>query len=488
MAVQVENRPDSSARIAAGRREVGAEKQKSELHAGPASNKKERDVQAGNSSSNAPVHSREQALLDALQTRNFAYRLTSPDEVEKVLGRPDEKSTKENGRVIEYKYGGIELVFEKRDPEKPHLLCRVGRGDKELLDCSKIVLRTAADLQKLDRFSGLSGLNLAHLDLRGEKEILARLPFDRETVWPAPEKMPPGFSPAGMLAAGLDPGLGVRELQRQGLDGRGVRIAVIDMPLGPHSEYRQPAHYDSGTTGNQPPDFHGSAVSSFTVGKSAGVAPGAELHYFTVPHGMGNEAHTAALDKVLQWNRGHPQEKINVVSVSWGAFPGEPGYEQWLGKLAECERQGIFVSTGDGVRSTNWSGPSLTIDILGRNAGSNPNDPSSYFLADKNGRTLASPAQLLVPGSCRTMASPSGRTNYRFDPEGGFSWGIPYVAGLAAIALQVNPNATPAQLRELLLQTATPTDAGLVVNPREFIRQAERKVDTQEKSARRSQI
>jgi subtilisin family serine protease len=49
------------------------------------------------------------------------------------------------------------------------------------------------------------------------------------------------------------------------------------------------------------------------------------------------------------------------------------------------------------------------------------------------------------------------------------SWAAPYLAGLAALAFQVNPGIKPAKIKELLVKTATKTKAGPIVNPKAFI-------------------
>jgi hypothetical protein len=43
----------------------------------------------------------------------------------------------------------------------------------------------------------------------------------------------------------------------------------------------------------------------------------------------------------------------------------------------------------------------------------------------------------------RTTASPTGNSEYVFYREGGWSWSIPYIAGMYALAAQVNPKLTP---------------------------------------------
>ena len=49
------------------------------------------------------------------------------------------------------------------------------------------------------------------------------------------------------------------------------------------------------------------------------------------------------------------------------------------------------------------------------------------------------------------------------------SWATPYLAGLAVLAYQVNPDIKPDTIIELWRRTAVQTDVGSVVNPVGFI-------------------
>jgi hypothetical protein len=411
----------------------------------------------------------EDTVAQAVRQRDFAYGLTTLDEAKAILGEPNEKVQNPASRTLEFRYGTVVLTFEQRDRDKPFVLANVesngerlpiGRGEP-------LRPRSTADLQNIDRYLGLEGARLDHLDLRDQGAVLAELPFDNRTVWPSADKLPPGFSPQTILEQGKNPGLGIRDLQSQGLNGAGVHMAVIDMPLASHGEYKQPVQYEPGAAAGMPAHFHGPAVMTFANGQNCGVAPKADVSYFAIPNGATNEHHTAALKKIIEWNTNHPHDKIQVVNVSWGAYPQLPGYQEWVKTLTEAEKQGIFVSTGDCVRTAGWKGPSLSFDILGRPSAANPENPESYFRVPE--RNTATEAQLLVPGGCRTMASETGSNVYRFDPNGGVSWGAPYIAGLGALALQVNPRISPEQIRTLLVDTATHTDVGPIVNPKEFI-------------------
>jgi hypothetical protein len=53
----------------------------------------------------------------------------------------------------------------------------------------------------------------------------------------------------------------------------------------------------------------------------------------------------------------------------------------------------------------------------------------------------------------RTTASLGGIEEYIFYREGGWSWSIPYIIGVYALAAQVEPAITPDEFWQLALQT-----------------------------------
>jgi hypothetical protein len=53
----------------------------------------------------------------------------------------------------------------------------------------------------------------------------------------------------------------------------------------------------------------------------------------------------------------------------------------------------------------------------------------------------------------RTTASPTGVSDYVFYRQGGWSWSIPYIAGMYALACQVDPSITPEHFWELAMET-----------------------------------
>ena len=78
----------------------------------------------------------------------------------------------------------------------------------------------------------------------------------------------------------------------------------------------------------------------------------------------------------------------------------------------------------------------------------------------------------------RTTASPTGFNDYAFYGEGGRSWSIPYIAGMYALAWQVDPGITPQEFWSKALQTGQTTQLvhngksysfGVILDPQALI-------------------
>lgn len=84
----------------------------------------------------------------------------------------------------------------------------------------------------------LRAYDLSSLDLSQSLDSLWHADFDTLTKWPAAGKMPKGYVWKRIMDLGKNPGLGVRQLHKMGITGRGVGIAIIDQPLlVTHQEY-----------------------------------------------------------------------------------------------------------------------------------------------------------------------------------------------------------------------------------------------------------
>ena len=400
----------------------------------------------------------------AVDEGKLSFKLTTPEDLKVLIGPAIKETTKNSGgmEILALDYTDVRATFGRmRDFSAPFALYEVVVRGKavDIGQERQIVLRNEDDLKKFDRFWGFTNVSLASIDLRGHLQLLETMPFDSRTVWPEPNKLPEGFDPARVLEEGKNPGLGIRSLHKQGIDGNGVGIAIIDQPLVKnHKEYvNSIVHFEEIDVYGVPPQMHGPAVASIAVGKDCGVAPAAKLYYYAIPMWKWKncQPYCDVINKILQSNKKlKPSERIRVVSISTGMFSHWKDFTRWKETLRKAEQQGLLVVTCD-TSAINYG-------TLTRIPGKDPEEPNSY----RSGRYGAG---LLVPAGSRTTASHEGPEVYTYWTEGGMSWATPYLAGLAALAYQVDPEIEPKKIVELLLQTAVKTDAGTIVNPTVFI-------------------
>lgn len=334
----------------------------------------------------------------------------------------------------------------------------------------------------------LRNRDLSALDLTGRTSDLLRADFDSLTKWP--EKLPDGFSPEKIMQIGKEPGLMVRRLHEKKITGKGISIAIIDQKLDTaHIELEGRLKlYEEIHCLDEQPQMHGSAVSSIALGKTVGVAPDANLYYIAETHGnyaggtfeIDYSPVAESIARIIEINRTlAANEKIRVISISLGFDPGKKGAKEVMAAIEKAKQEGIFVISSS-VEETHG----LRFQGLGREPMSDPDSAKSYlpgawwekhYYGDPN--YLSKPT-ILVPMDARCTASESSPRNYVFYRNGGWSWSIPYIAGLYALACQAAPETTPETFWAAALKTGEKTtitrdgrnyDLGMIVNSEKLI-------------------
>jgi Subtilase family len=334
------------------------------------------------------------------------------------------------------------------------------RGGSPALDFGN--LRPYSDLRPI-QLQPRQEKQLAEADLRGKGDVLCKTIFNTRTPWPPTERMPEGFDPEDVIRRGMNPGLGVRELHRRGITGRGVAVAIIDQPLPPdHDEYRgKIVRYTTIDVGDATKPMHGPGVTSLLVGNACGTAPEASLYYWAEPSWKADFAQrTKALEEIMAFNRSKPAaERIRVVSVSIGFSPLK-NLGLWKKALKKAAKSGLVV-----VHC------SLDIAGLERPLDSDPDRADQYLISHSFERQAAKmpPGLLYVPMDGRTVADPAGPSDYTFWAAGGLSWTAPYVAGVIALGFQVDPELKAEEIFPLLKTTGTPFRDGVIINPPAFV-------------------
>jgi hypothetical protein len=323
-------------------------------------------------------------------------------------------------------------------------------------------------------FDDVRWKDLSKLNLADRPDVPATLNFNQVTLWPEAGKMPSGCDPKKMLNDAMNPGLGIRDLHRQGITGKGVSVAIIDQPMfQDHPEFagKVVEYYDTGCGAES--SMHGPAVASLLVGARCGTAPDARLYYAAVPSWKKDSGYYAkALEWIIQKNKELPAaQKIRVVSVSAApsgdGTPYEKNTSAWDNAFAHAEKEGILVldcTTHHGIIGPCWYNPADPENVTKCTLGFPGMSPD-----------LAGPRLncIYVPKSPRTVAEEytKGKFAYAYWGNGGVSWSIPYAAGVLTLGWQVAPELPASKMRNLLFRSAWRTSANVsFINPKEFIR------------------
>lgn len=279
----------------------------------------------------------------------------------------------------------------------------------------------------------------------------------------------------------MNPGLNIRSLHEQGITGKGVRIAIIDSDINDNPEFKDRVISQTNFAQNKDSVYHGNVVSSVAVGKECGVAPDAELAFYSAST---LTEHAKAIEHIIAKNEEYKKNGeplISVISISCGFDTCDDYNKQNYGTLreviAKAKEAGIAVITNDFEQEyKHFAGAD-------RNPKADPNDKNSYrmdrFRRDGewwNKKDDEEKDQMIfVPTEHRTVADEYD--GYRYEGNfGGDSWGAPYIAGVFALAKQVKPDVTYKQFYNIMQKTAdkmnnydTGTYAGKLINPKGII-------------------
>lgn len=317
-------------------------------------------------------------------------------------------------------------------------------------------IRPVSDVQP---YADVRWKDLSTVDLRGSPELLPTLWFNEKTVWPSPARMPSGLDPGALLTNGMDPGLGVRELHRQGITGKGVTVAIIDAPTPlDHPEYRGKVSRTTTIAADVPVSMHGPSVLSLLVGEQCGTAPSATVYY------VGSVKLPEAIDWILKQNRDLPAgQRVRAVSVSVEAE------EDWAETCRRAEAEDLLVVDLNEVHG--WLAPCQL--------GEDRADPAQCTPLEARGRTNLFAGRLRVPTAPRTSAESYRAAEHGYHYSGkrrwtqgihGVSWAPPYCTGVLALGWQVRPELDGRKMRALLFESAyVGADGQRVIHPPAFI-------------------
>lgn len=311
----------------------------------------------------------------------------------------------------------------------------------------------------------LRGYDLSNLDLRNSLEYILQSWFDDRTIWPDSDKMPPGFDVGKIMEYGKNPGLGVRKLHELGFTGKNVGVAIIDHPLlVDHQEYvdRLQLYEELDDITGETSSMHGAGVASIAVGKTVGVAPGADLYYIATIRRNGEDFSylAKAINRIVEVNAQLPKEKkIRVITMQIGWDDQVEGYELLMEAIEQAMSENIFVISSSLEFYTPYK-----FQGLGRYPLDNPDQFDVYlpgfFWASAFYRREPINDRLLIPMDSRATAGPTGIAEYAFFYQGGWSWVAPYLAGVYALAAQADPKITPERFWDIAMRTGRTNTLG----------------------------
>jgi hypothetical protein len=170
------------------------------------------------------------------------------------------------------------------------------------------------------------------------------------------------------------------------------------------------------------------------------------------------------LYQLMDQNKALPDDKkIHMIGFSNNIRPEEPNNDQLVEAVKACTESGVMVwFCGDYA-------------VAGFVPLSDRNNFNNLYPDPRYG--TGSPNLVHVPGSARTGANGGKKNDYIYWAQGGLSWTMPYMLGLYAIVLGIDPALTQEEIRQMVVDTAFENAQGMrAVDPLSFVCAALRRV------------
>lgn len=320
---------------------------------------------------------------------------------------------------------------------------------------------------------GLDCYVMRYPDHDNAERIIAKLARDPQVEWAQPVASFEGMAtqpPDSDALYPVQPAARywhVAELHRQ-TTGRDIKIAVIDSGIdGSHPDLQGQLAVNSNFVDNAapPPENHGTAVAGIIAARAGnggivGVAPQARLMGLRAcwqQPDLATRCNSFTLSKALNYAILNGAQIINL------SLAGPP--DRLLDRLLDVAlERGIGVVGAIDAKATGPAFPASHHGVLavasqpsvGRLAAAPSAHSAAFAVAPPAAAAPSGDPPLLAPGNDIPTTAPGGRWSF----VSGSSYAAAHVSGMLALMAQLQPGATPAQLRRLL----QPGDALNTVN------------------------
>lgn len=273
-----------------------------------------------------------------------------------------------------------------------------------------------------------------------------------------------------------------------GVDGTGVNIAILDTGVDDEHESFT-GKYVAGVDTTGPADlefnpndqsdydtFHGTHAAGIAMGTGGvaqtyrGVAPGAGLIDVRVLDSKG-EGTSESVIRGIEWVIANKDiYNIKVMSMSLGSDSNSNGTDAQSQAVNQAVQAGIVVVVAAGndgeegfINSPGAADGAITVGALFDHGSVNRGDDTVASYSNQGPRLDDGDSDpydelkpdITAPGSFIVSAKGSnGTASNDYHSLSGTSMATPHVAGIVALMLEANQNLTPAEVREILHETA----------------------------------
>ena len=320
--------------------------------------------------------------------------------------------------------GNVRVIADtisKKDKENFVLIgCRIVHelNDKTALSCPQKIAMT--------------------LNVREDKkyyplDLEADLQINADTIWNW------GYNGSGVVVAILDTGVDDRHIELND-----SVIVTKNFVVGNGEDTNGHGTHVSGIiTGNGVGDVYGNYAT--------GVSPGAGIMVGKVCNDSG--CYDSDIQAGIEWAINNGADIISM-SLGGGNYEGYCDEDSLANKSNWAVEQGVVVIAASGNDNSWVSSPACASNVISVGAVDKNDVRASWSNYGEALDFMAPGVSILSTYSCHAPGATGGCSNFHYASWSGTSMAAPHVAGMVALILQANPSLNPAQVKQLLIDTA----------------------------------